>query len=51
LISDFLQEIAARALPFEPPPSKSKSLWLAIRLVLYFAYGCSRSLLMSGGRP
>jgi hypothetical protein len=26
LISDFLQEIAARALAFGPPPSKSKSL-------------------------
>src|SRR3984957_15537608 len=26
LISDFLQEIAARALGFGPPPSKSKSL-------------------------
>jgi hypothetical protein len=29
LISDFLQEIAARALPFGPPPSKSKSFSLA----------------------
>jgi hypothetical protein len=41
LISDFLQEIAAQALLFGPPPSKSKSL---LRLRHFGCIGLAPSL-------
>jgi hypothetical protein len=41
LISDFLQDIPAQALPFGPPPSKSKSI---LRLRHFGRIGLAPSL-------